>query len=77
MPGDRHGIPSEGGELVAEGIKGIRVLGAGTLLEAVAVHDEDEIRQAPVTREHRRLPVAPLLQFAVPDNDEGPAARPR
>ena len=56
---------------LVERIEAVEVLGRGTLLEAVAVDDQGQCVETVMSGEHRCLPHAPFLQFAVAAKHEG------
>ena len=69
-------LPAEGAPFVGERFEPVGVLGAGALLQAIAVDDRDKIVEAAMASAHRRLPVRAFLQFAVAEHDERAPVRP-
>ena len=63
--------PAEGPELFWERLQVTGVRDRGTLLQAIAVDDEDEPVESAVRGDHHRLPIGPFLEFPVPHDDEG------
>ena len=62
---DLDDVPVERAELVGDGAEA-HDLGAGAVdLQAVVVDDRDEVGEALVGGEHRRLPDLALLQLAI------------
>src|SRR3989344_6647335 len=66
-------MPAEGAELVRERLQGEHLLGAASLLLAVAVDECGEIAELVVRSRHKRLPARALLELSVAEGHENPS----
>ena len=64
VPVDLHRIPSEGPPLVGQGFELHHLVGPPVVLDAVAVHDGDQVVQRVVGGGHRGLPHLPLVALS-------------
>src|SRR5215831_15396766 len=72
---DFPNLPPECSPALSKRLHANRVLREVSLLNAVPINNEREIVELVLTRRHRGLPVAALLEFAIASQDESSPVR--